>query len=112
MSFALIPDGEGGFEAYDEAYNVVIYCRNEQEQRRAEKRLETANRMRWRDAESDPPDDNREVIVNRPGVGSTMGIFDHEIHKRWIDANTFMFLEGVTHWMEQPEPPEGVEHHE
>lgn len=65
--------------------------------------------QRWRDAESDPPDDNREVIVYRPGVGSTMGIFDNEIHKRWIDANTFMFLEGVTHWMEQPEPPKGDE---
>lgn len=65
--------------------------------------------QRRRDAESDPPDDNREVIVYRPGVGSTMGIFDNEIHKRWIDANTFMFLEGVTHWMEQPEPPKGDE---
>lgn len=39
-------------------------------------------------------------------IGSVMGFFDHEIHKRWLDANTCAFLDDVTHWMEKPEDPE------
>lgn len=38
-----------------------------------------------------------------------MGFFDHEIHKRWLDANTCAFLDDVTHWMEKPEDPEKME---
>ena len=116
MSFALIPDGKGGFEAYDDAYDVVIHCRNEQEQRRAEKRLEAANRMIWHDAKTDPPEDDRDVIVYRDGIGSVMGFYDtepnYEVRKRWFDANTCTFLDDVTHWMEQPEPPEKEPQHE
>lgn len=73
------------------------------------KRLETANRMRWHDAKTDPPEDSRDVIVYRDGIGSVMGFFDHEIHKRWLDANTCAFLDDVTHWMEKPEDPEKTE---
>lgn len=112
MSFALISDGKGGLEAYDDTYDIVIHCRNEQEQQRAEKRLEVANRMRWRDAKNDPPEDSRDVIVYRDGIGSIMGFYDHEIHKRWLDANTCAFLDDVTHWMEKPEDPEKEPRHE
>ena len=41
-----------------------------------------------------------------------MGFFDHEIHKRWLDANTCAFLDDVTHWMEKPEDPEKEPQHE
>lgn len=50
-----------------------------------------------------------DVIVYRDGIGSVMGFFDHEIHKRWLDANTCAFLDDVTHWMEKPEDPEKTE---
>ena len=90
-------------------YNITIFCKDEQEQQRAMKRLEVANRMRWHDAKTDPPEDSRDVIVYRDGIGSVMGFFDHEIHKRWLDANTCAFLDDVTHWMEKPEDPEKTE---
>lgn len=96
-------------ELYDDDYNITIFCKDEQEQQRAMKRLETANRMRWHDAKTEPPEDSRDVIVYRDGIGSVMGFFDHEIHKRWLDANTCAFLDDVTHWMEKPEDPEPQE---
>lgn len=102
-------DDNGKAELYDDDYNITIFCKDEQEQQRAMKRLETANRMRWHDAKTDPPEDSRDVIVYRDGIGSVMGFFDHEIHKRWLDANTCAFLDDVTHWMEKPEDPEKTE---
>lgn len=101
---------ENGIREHNDEFDVVIHCENEQQMNSAMELLHLANRMHWHDAESDPPDDNQEVLVYRDGIGSTMGIFDHEIHKRWLDANTFMFLDGVTHWMEQPVPPKEVSH--
>lgn len=108
MSFSLIPDGKGGFTAHDNTYDITIYCNDEQERKRAEKRLEVANRMIWHDAKTNPPEDSRDVIVYRNGIGSVMGFYDHEISKMWLDANTCTFLDDVTHWMEQPDPPEVV----
>lgn len=105
MNSILCIDDNGKAELYDDDYNITIFCKDEQEQQRAMKRLETANRMRWHDAKTDPPEDSRDVIVYRDGIGSVMGFFDHEIHKRWLDANTCAFLDDVTHWMEKPEDP-------
>ena len=109
MNSILYIDDNGKAELYDDDYNITIFCKDEQEQQRAMKRLETANRMRWHDAKTDPPEDSRDVIVYRDGIGSVMGFFDHEIHKRWLDANTCAFLDDVTHWMEKPEDPEKTE---
>ena len=106
MNSILYIDDNGKAELYDDDYNITIFCKDEQEQQRAMKRLEVANRMRWHDAKTDPPQDSRDVIVYRDGIGSVMGFFDHEIHKRWLDANTCAFLDDVTHWMEKPEDPE------
>jgi hypothetical protein len=109
MNSILYIDDNCKAELYDDDYNITIFCKDEQEQQRAMKRLETANRMRWHDAKADPPEDSRDVIVYRDGIGSVMGFFDHEIHKRWLDANTCAFLDDVTHWMEKPEDPEKTE---
>ena len=109
MNSILYIDDSGKAELYDDDYNITIFCKDEQEQQRAMKRLKVANRMRWHDAKTDPPEDGRDVIVYRDGIGSVMGFFDHEIHKRWLDANTCAFLDDVTHWMEKPEDPEKTE---
>lgn len=109
MNSILYIDDTGKAELYDDDYNITIFCKDEQEQQRAMKRLETANRMRWHEAKTDPPEDSRDVIVYRDGIGSVMGFFDHEIHKRWLDTNTCAFLDDVTHWMEKPEDPEPQE---
>lgn len=109
MNSILYIDDTGKAELYDDDYNITIFCKDEQEQQRAMKRLEVANRMLWHDAKTDPPEDSRDVIVYRDGIGSVMGFFDHEIHKRWLDANTCAFLDDVTHWMEKPEDPEKTE---
>ena len=123
MNSILYIDDNGKAELYDDDYNITIFCKDEQEQQRAMKRLKVANRMRWHDAKTDPPFmrnseiacpdavsmGERDVIVYRDGIGSVMGFFDHEIHKRWLDANTCAFLDDVTHWMEKPEDPEKTE---
>ncbi len=80
MNSILYIDDTGKAELYDDDYNITIFCKDEQEQQRAMKRLEVANRMRWYDAKTDPPEDSRDVIVYRDGIGSVMGFFDHEIH--------------------------------
>lgn len=99
MNSILCIDDTGKAELYDDDYNITIFCKDEQEQQRAMKRLEVANRMLWHDAKTDPPEDSRDVIVYRDGIGSVMGFFDHEIHKRWLDANTCAFLDDVrTGW--------------
>ena len=88
MNSILYIDDTGKAELYDDDYNITIFCKDEQEQQRAMK---------------------RDVIVYRDGIGSVIGFFDHEIHKRWLDANTCAFLDDVTHWMEKPEDPEKTE---
>lgn len=65
--------------------------------------------QQWQNSRLHPPEDSRDVIAYRDGIGSVMGFFDHEIHKRWLDANTCAFLDNVTHWMEKPEDPEKTE---
>ena len=50
MNSILYIDDSGKAELYDDDYNITIFCKDEQEQQRAMKRLETANRMRWHDA--------------------------------------------------------------
>lgn len=63
------------------------------------KRLETANRMRWHDAKTDPPEDSRDVIVYRDGIGSVMGFFDHEIHKGgWTPTPAHFWTTSRTGW--------------
>lgn len=46
MNSILYIDDNGKAELYDDDYNITIFCKDEQEQQRAMKRLETANRMR------------------------------------------------------------------
>lgn len=47
MNSILYIDDNGKAELYDDDYNITIFCKDEQEQQRAMKRLEVANRMRW-----------------------------------------------------------------
>jgi len=132
MSFAIIPDGKGGFEAYDDAYDVVIHCRNEQEQKQAEKRLEVANRMRWRPVtgSDEHPKPNKACIVNIEWASDSGKINTENAFAKydayedcWIlddgDGTVFsadcdsyyspLMNASITHWMEQPEPPKGAE---
>lgn len=44
MNSILYIDDNGKAELYDDDYNITIFCKDEQEQQRAMKRLEVANR--------------------------------------------------------------------
>ena len=66
MNSILYIDDTGKAELYDDDYNITIFCKDEQEQQRAMKRLEVANRMRWHPVTKcdEHPKNNKPYIVS------------------------------------------------
>ena len=122
-------DEDGKAREYNNEFDVTIHCENEQEQKRAEKRLEVANRMRWRPVtgNDEHPKPNKAYIVNIEWASDSGKINTENAFAKydayedcWIlddgDGTVFssdcdsyyspLMNASITHWMEQPEPPE------
>lgn len=132
MNSILYIDDNGKAELYDDDYNITIFCKDEQEQQRAMKRLEVANRMRWHPITKcdEHPKNNKPYIVSIKWASDSGKINTENAFAKydayedcWIlddgDGTVFnadcdsyyspLMNASITHWMEQPEDPEKTE---
>lgn len=132
MNSILYIDDTGKAELYDDDYNITIFCKDEQEQQRAMKRLEVANRMRWHPVTGcdEHPKNNKAYIVSIKWASDSGKINTENAFAKydayedcWIlddgDGTVFnsdcdsyyspLMNASITHWMEKPEDPEKTE---
>lgn len=105
----LVQNEKGEFEIYDDTYDITIHCRSEEEQKKAEKLLDAANRdMYWRKTTEEPP--KKEDADEFWNVFGWYAAAKHAGPVRW--DLVALYAIDVPYWMPLPEPPKGCEPHE
>jgi hypothetical protein len=107
MNSTLYIDDNGKAELYDDDYNITIFCKDEQEQQRAMKRLEVANRMRWHPVTrcDERPKNNKAYIVSIKWAivrGKTVYRWKWPWDRIYSDG-------GIIRWAYLPQPPKKQE---
>jgi len=101
---------ETGIREYNDEFDVVIHCENEQQMDKAMALLRLANRMHWSKTAENPPTEE-----DADEFGIILVLFYSEEKKMWRVASESCHLVSVIpeefpFWMPLPEPPKEIPH--
>lgn len=120
----LLVAGENGAELYDSDYDVVIHCKNEQDQQKALERIELLNELRWHDSEQEKPTIKDGEFYAGPFLvtdGIQKPVEAYYWHRLFVDIDVYGWTRvhpetagmsngaldsrAARYWMPSPQPP-------